>query len=164
MFVDFSKLYKAFKNRDKFISASDARFSSMSITKNRPDKISPELFDYLESRWTGVKSRGTPFFVDRLNRHFAIGLDAAYDLQTSMQLDVDVDVEYLAESASDRSLSCQFEKHGVISIGSLISFRRVDVPEHKRSLGVVSKIPLTRPDGRVEFEIKALAPQAHADN
>lgn len=164
MYLDFSKLYKAFKHRDKFISASDARFSSMSVTKNRPDRISPELFDYLESRWTGVKSRGTPFFVDRLNRYFAIGLDAAYDLQTSMQLNGPVDAEYVAESASDRSLSCRFQKPGVISIGSLISFRRGDVPEHKRSLGVVSKIPITRADGRVEFEIKALAPQAHAVN
>ncbi|MGR8934806.1 MAG: hypothetical protein ACU837_10515 [Gammaproteobacteria bacterium] len=163
-FLDFSKLYKAFKHKEKFINASDARFSSMNITKNKPDKISPELLDYLESRWTGITSRGTPFFVDRLNRYFAIGLDAAYNLQTSLQKEGEVEAEYLAESASDRSLSCRFQKHGVISIGSLISFRRVDLPEHKRSLGVVSKITRTKADGTVEFEIKALAPQAHAVN
>jgi hypothetical protein len=164
LYLDFSRLYKALKHPDKFISASDARFSSMDVSKNKPEKISPELFDYLESRWTGLVSRGTPFFVDRLDRYFAIGLDATYDLQTSLQLDNHTDIEYLAHSASDRSLSCQFQKRGVISIGSLVSFRRVDLPEHKRSLGVVSKIPMTRPDGRVEFEIKALTQQAHAVN
>lgn len=164
LFLNFSKLYKAFKHKEKFISDSDARFSSMNISKDRPDKISPELFEYLESRWLGVKSRGTPFFVDRLNRYFAIGLDAAYDLQTSLERSNNADAEYLAESASDRALSCRFQKNGVISIGSLISFRRIDVPENKRSLGVVSKIPMTRLDGRVEFEIKALAPQVHAVN
>jgi hypothetical protein len=164
MYVDFSKLHKAFKQRDKFVSASDARFSSMNISKDIPEKISPELFDYLESRLAGVQSKSAPFFSDRLNRYFAIGLDAAHDLQNAFKSGSEIDVEYFAESASDRSLSCSFQKQGVISIGSLISFRKVDVPESKRSLGVISKIVSARADGRVEFEIKALTAQVHAVN
>jgi hypothetical protein len=164
MYVDFSKLRKAFKQKDKFVSASDARFSSMNISTDLPEKISPELFDYLESRLAGVQSRSAPFFADRLNRYFAIGLDATHDLQNVFKSGSEIDVEYLAESASDRSLSCSFQKQGVISIGSMISFRKVDAPEHKRSLGVVNKIVSARADGRVEFEIKALAAQVHAVN
>jgi hypothetical protein len=163
-YVNFSKLFKAFKSIDKFVNPADSRFSSMTLSGNKPERISQELFDYLQSRWSGVKSRGTPLFGDRLNRYFSIGLDPAHDLQKALQRDPEVDMEYFAESASERSLLCKFEKCGVLSIGSLISFRREDIPEHKRSLGVICRIPITKADGRVEFEVKALTMQVHAVN
>jgi len=106
--------------------------------------------------------QGTPFFSDRLDRYFSIGLNSTHELQETADQSDDARLQYQAVSASETALSCKFEKFGVLSIGSLVSFRKADVSEHKRSLGVVNKLVVTKSDGTVNFEIKALAAQSHS--
>ena len=161
LYCDLTKLLKTLRQKEKYASDSEARFSSMHLLKSVGDKLPIELFDYLVQRWEGQKLQGAPYFTDRLSRYFAIGLNAAYDFQSALQSS-QMDLEYLAETASERALSCQFERHGVLSIGSLISFRKADQPEHKRTLGMVCKIAMNKPDGKVEFEINVLTPQFFA--
>ena len=33
-----------------------------------------------------------------------------------------------------------YSKTDILSVGSLVSFRKTDMPEHKRSLGIVNKV------------------------
>ena len=57
---------------------------------------------------------------------------------------------------------CGFENDGVLSIGSLVSFRKTDALPHQRSLGVVCKIQLPKQDNKLIFELTVIAPQAYA--
>ena len=164
LYMGFEKLIKALKNNDKFANKSEARFSSIFELKNDEERLPVELLDYLELRWSGVILQGAPFFSDRLDRLFSIGLNSAHDLQNSLHPKSIKDVEYLAESSSDKALSCKFEKQGVLSIGSMVSFRKTNLPANKRSLGVVNKVSISKNDGKVNFEIEPLAFQAHNVN
>jgi len=165
IYLGFEKLYKAIKRREKFVNESEARFSSAHVLKGDSGKLPIELLDYLEQRWLGVSLQGAPFFSDRLDRYFSIGLNSTYELQkASDQSAVDAKLQYRAVSASETALSCKFDKFGVLSIGSMVSFRKTNMPEHKRSLGVVTKLVVTKSDGTVNFEIAALTVQSHSAN
>jgi len=59
-------------------------------------------------------------------------------------------------------LSGVFEQTGVLSVGSLVSFRKSDSPEHKRSLGIVNKVIVDRQSGRINFGMQLLAHQSIA--
>jgi hypothetical protein len=162
IYLGFDKLFKAIKRREKFVNESESRFSSIHILKGSTGKLPVELLGYLEQRWSGFPLQGTPFFSDRLDRYFSIGLNSTHELQETADQSDDARLQYQAVSASETALSCKFEKFGVLSIGSLVSFRKADVSEHKRSLGVVNKLVVTKSDGTVNFEIKALAAQSHS--
>ncbi|NOQ36853.1 MAG: hypothetical protein GQ569_13325 [Methylococcaceae bacterium] len=163
MYINFSDLYKTIGQRDKMVSDAHARFSAISIPRGSTEKLPAELIDYLEQRWIGTELHGMACFTDRLDRFFSIGLETTYELQRSATLKQNKELEYLAESSSERALSCRFEKEGIISIGSMISFRKVDAAGNKRSLGVVNKIimPKQKNDG-LDFEIQLIAPQIYA--
>lgn len=165
LYINFTDLYKTIEQRDKMVSNASARFSAISIPKGSTEKLPAELIDYLEQRWIGTELHGMPCFTDRLDRFFSIGLETTYELQQSASLKQNKELEYLAESSSERALSCRFQKEGVISIGSMISFRKVDAAGNKRSLGVVNKIimPKHKNDG-LDFEIQLIAPQIYAVN
>ena len=161
LYLDFSLLHKALKKSNKFVSKSKARFSSMHFVKDKISRLPPELIDYLDSRWSGISIKGTPFFMDRLDRYFSIGLNSAYDFQSPLTPIAESTIEYLAESSSDRSLACQFEQFGVLSIGSLVSYRKADTAKHLRSLAVVTKISMTKCDGKLDFELQKIGLQSH---
>ena len=72
-----------------------------------------------------------------------------------------IETEYIANSASETALACDFDKPGVLSIGSLISFRKATQPEHKRMLGVVNKISIFKGSGKLQFGIILLTAQPH---
>jgi len=162
LYLDFSKLFKALKQKDKLINAVEARFSSMHALKNDIGKPSAELLDYLEQRWMGVDLQGVPIFSDRMDRYIAVGLDATHELQNAVESVGEKDMEFLVQSASDRFLSGIFNKTGVLSVGSLISFRKTDAPEHKRSLGIVNKVIVDKQSGRINFGMQLLAQQSVA--
>ncbi|MGZ5050339.1 MAG: hypothetical protein ACXWF8_13085 [Methylobacter sp.] len=162
LYLDFAKLFKSFRHRDKFVNTAEARFSSMLVLKNDTDKPSAELLDYLEQRWLGVHLQGVPLFSDRSDRYIAIGLEAAHELQSSLDSVAEKELEVLVQSASDRLLSGVFNKNGMLSVGSLISFRKTDTPEHKRSLGIVNKIIVEKQSGRINFGMQLLAQQSIA--
>ncbi len=159
LYMDFSKLFKAFKKKAKLINAAEARFSSMHVINNNLDKPSAELLDYLEQRWLGVDLQGIPFFSDRSDRYIAVGLESTHELQHALDSVGNKDLEFLVQSASDRLLSGVFKKTGVLSVGSLVSFRKADSPEHKRSLGIVNKVIVDKQSGRINFGMQLLTHQ-----
>jgi hypothetical protein len=160
LYVDFTKLFKALQKKNKLISATEARFSSIYVSKNNSAKLSPELLDYLGQRWSGIDLQGTPVFSDRLDRYIAIGLEASFDLQNSSETNAEKTLEFLAQSSSDQLLSCVFEKTGVLSVGSLVSFRKTNMPEHQRSLGIVNKIIVAKQNGKIDFGMQLIAQQS----
>jgi hypothetical protein len=162
LYLDFSKLFKAFKQKGKLINAAEARFSSMHVLNNNIEKPSAELLDYLEQRWMGVDLQGIPFFSDRADRYIAVGLESTHELQNALEPGGEKDLEFLVQSASDRLLSGVFTKTGVLSVGSLVSFRKADSPEHKRSLGIVNKVVVDKQSGRINFGMQLLAHQSIA--
>ena len=161
LYINFSKLYKAFLKKEKFKNHIDGRYSIIKLSP-KADKLSIELLSYLELRWQGIPLQGARIFADRLVRHFVVGLSSAYALQDTFDPSTkEIETEYIAESASETALASEFEKPGVLSIGSLISFRKATNPEHKRSLGVVNKVSIIKGTGKLQFEITLLTPQAH---
>ncbi len=159
-YLDLSKLYKAIKQKIKSTSKSEARFSSIHKSRDKNLKPSGELLDYLEKRWQGTELRSTPIFTDRLDRYIAVGFESTYKLQSALEPDTNKDLEYLVQSESDRTLSCVFNKPGVLSVGSLISFRKTDVPEYKRALGIVNEVIVDNQNGKISFGIQLLAKQS----
>ena len=168
LYLNFSELYKAINQCEKLtymlmVSDKDARFSAINLPKNATDRLPSELIDYLEQRWLGTELHGMPYFADRLDRYFSIGLETTHELQTSTDGNEASELEYLAQSSSERALSCRFNKEGVISIGSLVSFRKVDAPQNKRALGVVNKIIMPKQkNARLDFEVQVIAPLVYA--
>ncbi|MGZ4968420.1 MAG: hypothetical protein ACXV7H_02720 [Methylobacter sp.] len=161
LYLDFSKLFKTLKQKEKLINVSEARFSSMHVLKNS-GKPSAELLDYLEQRWMGIDLQGVPFFSDRMDRYIAVGLEATHELQNALEFAGEKDMEFLVQSASDRLLSGVFKKTGVLSVGSLVSFRKTDSPAHKRSLGIVNKVIVDKQSDRINFGMQLLAHQSIA--
>jgi len=133
----------------------------LEIRKGGDLKLSAELFDYLMQRWQGKEPQGTALFNDRLDRYLAIGLDATHELLDPDCVQPD-QLEILTETYSDRALFSGFQKEGALSIGSLVSFRKTDVPPQQRSLGVVCKIQLPKQDNKLVFEVTVIAAQAFA--
>lgn len=161
LYINFSKLYKAFEKKEKFKNNIDGRYSTLKVSP-KADEIPLELLDYIEQRWHGVPLHGAKVFSDRLNRKFVLGLSSAYALQNTFSMEIVEVEEYTADSASEAALTAKFEQSGALSIGSLISFRKPDQAEHKRSLGVVNKITLVKGAEKLQFEITLLTAQAHA--
>ena len=159
LYVNLIKLQKITKQAEKYCSKDEARFSALDPRKGGRQKLSAELFDYLMQRWSGKEPHGTAFFTDRLSRYLAIGLDATHELQIPAHAAA-ADLEVLTETHSDRSLYCTFEKEGVLSIGSLVSFRKTDALRHQRCLGVVCKIQLPKQDNKLIFEVSIIAAQS----
>lgn len=162
IYLNLGKLFKLIKQADKYCSKDEARFSSLEARKNTDpnQKLSPELFDYLMQRWHGKEPQGTAFFIDRLDRYVAIGLDATHELQDLTLPGSARGLEILAETYSDRALTCTFDKEGVLSIGSLVSIRKTDALPHQRSLGLVCKILLPKQEKRLIFEVTETAAQS----
>ncbi len=165
MFLNLSRLYKACQQADKYCSENEPRYSSIDLQQTKFGKLSAELFDYLLQRWQGKPLHGAKLFGDRLDRYIAIGLEATYNLQSSnSEIDDLGELEILAETNSDRALSCQFENPGMLSIGSLVSCRKKDSPFNLRLLGVISRITLPKQDNRLIFELNIITPQSFAVN
>lgn len=160
LYLDFGRLPKIIKQIDKYCGKDDVRFSSLDLNQDSNPKLSIELFDYLMQRWQGLEPQGTALFTDRLDRYLTIGLDATHELQDVSQTPAS-GLEVLVESYSERALSCSFEREGVLSIGSLVSFRRTDALPHQRALAVVCKIQMPKQDKKLIFELTVIAAQPY---
>ena len=134
----------------------------MHVLRNTSEKLPIDLFKYIQQCWKGVELKGASIFSDRLGRYISIGLNATHSLQHSLEASPDSKFEILAESFSERELSCKFEKEGVLSIGSMVSFRKTNEQESKRFLGIVKKITMPKQDGHIIFELTALTPLSYA--
>ncbi|WP_031433388.1 hypothetical protein [Methylomarinum vadi] len=164
MYLDLTRIIKAFQQADKYCSENEPRYSSIDLHQTKFGKLPAELFNYLLQRWQGIPLQGAALFSDRLDRYIAIGLEATYNLQSS-NAEVDLnELEILTETNSDMALSCQFDNPGVLSIGSLVSCRRKDAPPSVRLLGVISKITIPKQDNKLIFELNVVANQSFAVN
>ena len=159
LYINFTKFYRALEQKEKLINKDLARFSSLVQAKNTTSLLSTELLEYLTCRWIGVELQGSALFSDRLDRYICIGLEATHQLLLSDDKGTDEGLEFLVESTSEKALSCHFNKTGLISIGSLISFRKRDISVNKRSLGVINKVISSKANGKMTFEIQMLAGQ-----
>lgn len=157
LYLDLTRLHKALEHKAKWVNLSESRFYAIKGQKTADDKLPAELLDYLEQRWAGIGLEGAALFGDRLDRYIAVGLEPTHELQSTLSGKPAKNAEFLVQSASERLLSCLFEKTGVISVGSLVSFRKADVPEHRRVLGIVNKIIVAKQYG-INFGVQLIAP------
>ncbi|MGZ8190858.1 MAG: hypothetical protein ACXWTS_06470 [Methylococcaceae bacterium] len=162
LYIDFTRLYQAFEQGKIPVSSTEGRFSTMYELKNTSQKPTLELLTYLKQSWSGIDLQCAPLFSDRLDRNIAIGLTPTYKLQKLLNISNEENLEFPAQSESDRLLSAIFDKTGVLSVGSLVSFRKTDQPEHKRSLGVVDKLIVTNQSGKINFGMHLLTHHCHA--
>lgn len=160
LYIDFSKLKKLFERKERLIDVTDARFSSVQMQKKTNGKLPAELLDYLEQRWEGVSLQAEPLFGDRLDRYVAIGLVSTLELQdTTSENEGKKDLEFLVQSESENLLSCVFPQTGILSVGSLVSIRKTDMPEYLRLLGVVDKVIVAKQTGKIIFGMRLLTPE-----
>ncbi|MCF7987059.1 MAG: hypothetical protein K9L60_05770 [Methylovulum sp.] len=156
LYVNVTKLLAVLDQGGIAINTAEARFNALHVTKNAIEQPTKCLLDYLQQRWSGVQLQSAPIFSDRLDRYLAIGLTSTFKLQKALTANNDEQLEYLAHSASNRMLSCVFNKTDVLSVGSLVSFRRIDAPEHKRFLGIVDLLVVEKEEGGISFGVNML--------
>ncbi|MEQ1636145.1 MAG: hypothetical protein ABL903_05595 [Methylococcales bacterium] len=161
-YLNFDKLFKVFKQKDKFSDPGLTRFSSIGGHSIGYSKLSIDLLDYLEQRWKACPLPELMVFADRLDRYIGLGLEAAFNFLDTSNTQQESEVEYLAQTASENCLVCDFNKPGVLSIGSLVSIRKIDAPEHKRALGVVSRLVTFKQDNKLNIEVDILARRFYA--
>jgi cyclic-di-GMP-binding protein len=168
LYLDLTRLYKALEKKDKFISQTETRFTSMHVLKNHEDKPTAELLDYLEQRWLGQELHKEPLFADRLDRHFTIGMASAHALVSTAAPaqqnngNSEPEQEILAHSESDKMLIAEFSKTGLLSVGNLISFRKVDQPKQKRTLAVINELIVGKQHNKIRFGVTPLTNKYHA--
>ncbi|WP_394753393.1 hypothetical protein [Crenothrix sp.] len=165
-YFDFTLLYQSLDYQEKRVNVGDAEFStSLRGISHQIPTLSAELLSYLRQRWTGVEFQGSPLFVDRRNRYIGIGLFSIRDLSSAAKADkIEVDFSskeqrepLLAQSISDKLLSAKFNEVGVLSVGSLVSFRKQSEPECKQALGIVNKVSVVSHDNRIVFGVALIA-------
>lgn len=162
LYMDFTKLYQAFEQKNIPVNVLESRFSAMHVAKTTAEKPSLELLNYLKQRWSGINLQSAPLFSDRLDRYLAVGLTSTFKLQKAIATPPEDQLEFLVHSISNRLLSCVFKNPGVLSVGSLVSFRRIDMPEHKRFLGIVDMLVVEKEEGKINFGVQLLAHQSIA--
>jgi hypothetical protein len=166
LYFDFTKLYHVLGQKEKLNCTHEGRFSSNYVFLKNNEKPSIELLDYLYQRWSGIDLQGSPLFSDRLDRYMTVGLVSTFDLQNSllpqsmMHTNPEKDQEFLVQSESDRLLSCVFKKTGVLSVGSMVSFRKSDKLENNRLIGIVDKLEVTKQNNKINFGIHLLTTQS----
>jgi len=158
LYVNLTGLYKALEKKEKFVNLGQTRFASIHI-KNQEERPTIELLEYLEQRWLGLELQNEAIFSDRLDRYMTIGMAPAHSLQ-SLSLsqnkfisNSESDQEILAQSESDRMLNCVFSKTGMLSVGNLISYKRVDQPGSKRTLAIVNELIVAKQSGKISFGV-----------
>ncbi|MFI3135861.1 MAG: hypothetical protein QX197_03700 [Methylococcaceae bacterium] len=161
-YLNFDKLFSAFKFKDRFTASGLVRFSSIGVQQGDYSKVSVDLLDYIEQRWRAHPLPERMVFSDRLDRFVALGLEAAFNLKNAVFSATEPETEFLVQTASERSLIGDFNHLSVLSVGSLISIRKVDAPEHLRSLGIVSKLVSFKYENKMRFEVDLLAEHFYA--
>ena len=156
LYLDITKLLQALDKLGADVNLSEARFTTMYADVRLAEKPTTELLSYLKQRWLGEPLESTPLFEDRLDRYLAIGLTSTFKLQKALDVHEEP-LEFLAHSASSRLLSCVFNTAGLLSVGSLVSFRRIDMPEHKRTIGIVDVLTVEKEEGKISFGVRLLA-------
>ncbi len=160
LFIDLTRLNKIYQQVDKWVDSQEFRYNPSRQNSDHQPKLASDLFNQLAQSWQGNSLQNTPLFSDRIDRLAAIGLDATYELQSNLiQTKSPLQDEIRAESFSEKSLSIEFNRTNALSIGSLVSFRRIDAMPQQRALAVVTRLELTKQDNKLIFEPKLISQQ-----
>lgn len=167
LYVNLMGLYRALEKKERFVNLGQTRFASIHM-KNQEEKPTLELLEYLEQRWLGLELQKEAVFIDRLDRYMSIGMAPAHSLQGSSPSQdkfinkIENNQENLAQSESDRLLFCVFSKPGMLSVGNLISFRRADQPDSRRTLAIVNELIVAKQSGKISFGVSIITMNYHA--
>ncbi|WP_394753394.1 hypothetical protein [Crenothrix sp.] len=165
-YLDFTKLHKFLDEQERLPNKAETGLLNTMFSANKQTiKLPAELLNYLQQRWFGVELKGSALFIDRMDRYVAIGLSSAHDMKSPLNTDVramntiehEKTAQLSAQSASDRLLAAVFNEPGVLSVGSLVSFRKQQEPESNRSLGIVNKVNDVSQAGKIAFGVQLLA-------
>ncbi len=157
LFVDFSGVYKTLLENTRGGFDNQTRFSAKGGTEEG-EFIAPEVLFYLQQRWSGVAIGNCELFSDRLDRLLAIGLANTHKLLFSDELSAD-NSEHLAQSLSGTLLSVNFYNPGALSIGSLVSLRKINAQKKQRVLAVVNEICMYRTENTLNIGVRLLTSQ-----
>lgn len=99
--------------------------------------------------------------------YITIGLTAIHELSedsgySSPGRQVQSKDLYLAQTASDRLLAATFSEFGLLSVGSLVCFRKRDEPECNRSLGIINTLSVVNSNGKITFGAHFVATRFYA--
>jgi cyclic-di-GMP-binding protein len=167
LYIDLTRLFKALEKKDKYITQTQTRFTSIHILKNQEEKPTLELLEYLEQRWLGIELQKAAIFGDRLDRYMSIGMAHAHGLQnisSPRHTGNENEQEILVHSESERLLFCTFDKPGILSVGNLITFRKADQPIQKRCLAVINEMIVAKQSGKISFGVNLLTNHYDAVN
>ncbi|MCK5871738.1 MAG: hypothetical protein KAG26_02835 [Methylococcales bacterium] len=158
LYFNLTRLQKEIKSLQKTALIKNDRFNLFMDAK-----LSRELLSYLNQCWLGKLTDESPCFIDRLDRLFTIGLENTYHLLCSNAQIQHDPLEYLGESCSPKGLSYRFNETEMLSIGSLISFRKIDSQQNQRFLGIVSRVMTDKPKSYyLEFNVSLISTKIHA--
>ncbi|MCK4493546.1 MAG: hypothetical protein KAU26_05790, partial [Methylococcales bacterium] len=158
LFFNLTRLHKEIKTLKKTAPEKNDRFNNLTGSK-----LPCDLLSYLNQCWLGKLTDESPCFIDRLDRLFTIGLENTYRLLCSNAQAQHDPLEYLAQSCSPKGLSYLFNESEMLSIGSLISFRKIGSQQNQRLLGVVSRIMTDKPKSYyLEFNVSLISSNVHA--
>ncbi|MCK5831256.1 MAG: hypothetical protein KAH20_13250 [Methylococcales bacterium] len=160
VFLNLTTLYSALNLSDQFSIKDQPRFNTLTPSDNIPEKPSLELLTHVLNHWKGEELNDKSLFPDRLDRYITLGVSATHSLQS--ELNEETNKEVLAKSFSESELSCSSFNEGVLSIGSLISYRLSKDPISQRCLGVVNRILMPKLNGKVIFELSLLTTISYA--
>lgn len=153
-YIDFSGLFQYLEKKKLAPNQTLTRFSARSGEAS--GSIAPELLFYLQQRWSGVAFESAELFSDRLDRLIAVGLLNTHHLSSSKDT-AKHKLEFVAHSVSGKLLSVVFGGPNALSVGSLISLRKVDDLQNSRLLAVVGEIFSDRGKNKLNFGVHLLA-------
>ncbi len=157
-FINFTKLSKAFLKREKTSVKSSSRFGTLNTNTGFEKSMPYDLYQYLQARWDGILLTGDQAFADRLNQYLLVGLETSHHyLKGHENQSDDLKQEQWAETSSERALTLKSSGKQKLSIGSLVTFRREDKAVFIRSLGLITKLSMNGPNGKIKFELHKIA-------
>lgn len=167
LYIDFTQLYKFMAQQEKSPGKQAGFLKAVLNMASQTAKAPPDFLPYLQQRWFGIELQGAPLFADRLDRYITIGLTAIHELSedsgySSPGRQVQSKDLYLAQTASDRLLAATFSEFGLLSVGSLVCFRKRDEPECNRSLGIINTLSVVNSNGKIAFGVHLVATRFYA--
>jgi hypothetical protein len=164
IFLNFTKIAIQIKKKKKATKKNIDRFGTVNLEVSAIDKMPLEFIEIIELNWAGFVVNNTAPFSDRLDRSFAIGLALSHKLLSSEKPDLNTDseIEYISETSSDKTLSLKSNSNDILSVGSLISLKKLEDAYSNRSIGVISRISMATVESSVDFEVQLLGEYINA--
>lgn len=163
MILELSPLVQKLSGLMQSVDPTIGRFDLIQKPVDGSLTVSHSLLEYLLDQWSGNSAEPMTLYQDKKPRLLSIGLKATHQqLNPPTNPEEKILGDWLVTINDDQSMRCEFDQAEQISIGSLVSSKRVDIENAKRIMGVVRRIWMERLDGAVHFEILVLTSQVIA--